>query len=506
MYWRMKSSFVMELEDRDLAGLSPDVKAIAAQTALEHKTTKPFALTLSRSSVEAFLSHGERRDLREDLFKAWIARGSQTGPTDNRPLILDILRLRQERSQLLGYPTFADFKLEPTMAGAPQAAVDLLDSVWVPARGKAGEECARLQALADGEGANFSIAAHDWRYYAEKLRRQAYNLDQDALSAYFQLDHMIEAAFFCAERLFGLKFIPRPDLPVYHPDVRAFEVVDRQGGHVAVFLGDYYARSSKRSGAWMSNFRGQKTLDEAVRPIIVNVMNFPKPSPGRPTLLTLSEVTTLFHEFGHALHGMLSNVVYPSMSGTSTPGDFVEFPSQLYEHWALQPEVLQRFALHWETGEAIPADMIQRVIAARHFQPGLCDGRILRFGLCRFPSRISARAGSRRHRDGRSATFCGDLTMPAEIVPRHAAPHFSHIFSGESYAAGYYSYLWSEALDADGFAAFEEAGDIFDPALAARLHDHVYAAGNRRDPKEAYALFRGRPPRFEALLRKKGFA
>ncbi len=257
-----ESSFVMEFEDRDLAGLSPDVKAIAAQTALEHKTAKPFALTLSRSSVEAFLSHGERRDLREDLFKAWIARGAHTGPTDNRPLILDILRLRQERSQLLGYPTFADFKLEPTMAGAPQAAIDLLDSVWSPARKNAGDECARLQALADAEGANFNIAAHDWRYYAEKLRRQAYNLDQDALSAYFQLDHMIDAAFFCAERLFGLRFIPRPDLPVYHPDVRAFEVVDREGGHVAVFLGDYYARSSKRSGAWMSNFRGQKTLDE----------------------------------------------------------------------------------------------------------------------------------------------------------------------------------------------------------------------------------------------------
>ena len=499
-----ESSFVMEFEDQDLAGLSPDVKAMAAQTALEHKTTKPFALTLSRSSVEAFLSHGERRDLREDLFKAWIARGAHRGPTDNRPLILDILSLRQERSQLLGYPTFADFKLEPTMAGAPQAAVDLLDSVWTPARGKAHDECARLQALADAEGANFSIAAHDWRYYAEKLRRQAFDLDQDALSGYFQLDHMIEAAFFCAERLFGLRFIPRPDLPVYHPDVRAFEVVDRQGGHVAVFLGDYYARSSKRSGAWMSNFRGQKTLDEEVRPITVNVMNFPKPSPGRPTLLTLSEVTTLFHEFGHALHGMLSNVVYPSMSGTSTPGDFVEFPSQLYEHWALQPEVLQRFALHWETGEAIPADMIQRVIAARHFNQGFATVEFC--GSAYVDFRLHFRAEAPADIAAAEREILGDLTMPAEIVPRHAAPHFSHIFSGESYAAGYYSYLWSEALDADGFAAFEEAGDIFDPALAARLHDHVYAAGNRRDPKEAYALFRGRAPRFEALLRKKGFA
>ncbi len=504
-----ESSFVMELDEADLAGLPADVKAAAAQTAAERKTTKAFALTLSRSSVEPYLSHGERRDLREDLFKAWIARGAHPGTTDNRPLIVEILALRQERSQLLGYATFADYKLEPTMAGAPQAALDLLDSVWRPARAKASEECAGLQAVADSQGANFKIAAHDWRFYAEKLRRERYDLDQGALSAYFQLDRMIDAAFYCAERLFGLRFLARDDLPTYHPDVRGYEVVDRKGGHVAIFLGDYYARSSKRSGAWMSNFRGQKKLDGDVRPIVVNVMNFPKPSPDRSTLLTLTEITTLFHEFGHALHGMLSDVVYPSMSGTATPTDFVEFPSQLYEHWALRPEILQRFALHSETGAPIPSKMIDRIMEARHFNQGFATVEFCASAYVDFLIHSRTKAADDKAADDIEATerdILQEIAMPQEIVPRHGAPHFSHIFSSESYAAGYYSYLWSEALDADGFAAFEEAGDLFDPAVAKRLHDYVYAAGNRRDPKDAYALFRGRPPRFDALLRKKGLA
>ena len=499
-----ESSFVMELDEADLAGLPADVKSAAAQTAAERKTAKPFALTLSRSSVEPFLSHGARRDLREDLFKAWITRGARSGPTDNRPLILEILRLRQERSLLLGYATFADFKLEPTMAGAPQAAVALLDSVWRPARARAGEECIALQAVADAEGANFNIAAHDWRYYSEKLRRERYELDQGELSAYFQLERMIEAAFYCAERLFGLRFLPRDDLPVYHPDVQAFEVVDRDDRHVAVFLGDYYARSSKRSGAWMSNFRGQRKLDGEVRPIVVNVMNFPKPAPGRPALLTLTEVLTLFHEFGHALHGMLSDVVYPSMSGTATPTDFVELPSQLYEHWALQPEILQRFALHCETGAPIPSAMIDRMTAARNFNQGFATVEFC--GSAYVDFRLHSTAQQIEDIQAAERDVLQDIEMPAEIAPRHGATHFSHIFSGEGYAAGYYSYLWSEVLDADGFAAFEEAGDLFDPSVAQRLHDFVYAAGNRRDPNEAYALFRGRPPRFEAVLRKKGLA
>jgi peptidyl-dipeptidase Dcp len=499
-----ESNFVMELDEADLLGVSAEVKEAAAQTAFERKTTKAFALTLSRSSVEPFLSHGERRDLREDLFKAWIARGARSGSTDNRPLIVEILHLRQEKSQLLGYKTFADYKLEPTMAGAPQAALDLLDSVWRPARAKANEECASLQDVANSQGANFKIAAHDWRFYAERLRRERYDLDQSELSAYFQLDRMIDAAFYCAERLFGLKFIRRDDLPVYHPDVRAYEVVNSENRHIAVFMGDYYARSSKRSGAWMSNFRGQKKLDDDVRPIVINVLNFPKPSPSRPSLLTLTEVLTLFHEFGHALHGMLSNVVYPSMSGTATPTDFVEFPSQLYEHWALQPEILQRFALHFDTGVAISSRLIERIVAAQHFNQGFATVEFCASAYVDFL--IHSRTEIITDIEKAEHDILQDIIMPREIVPRHGAPHFGHIFSGDGYAAGYYSYLWSEALDADGFAAFEEAGDLFDPAVAQRLGDYVYTAGNSRDPKEAYALFRGRPPRFEPLLRKKGLA
>ncbi len=499
-----ESDFVMELDEADLAGLPVDAKSTAAQIAAERKTTKPYALTLARSSVEPFLSHAERRDLREDLFNAWISRGAHVGPTDNRPLMTEIMRLRQEKALLLGYANFAQYKLERTMAAVPQAALELLERVWRPARAKSREECEKLQAIADLGGANFEISGHDWRYYAEKLRRECYNLDQAELSAYFRLDRMIEAAFYCAERLFGLRFIRRDDLPVYHPDIRGYEVVDTEDKHVAIFLGDYFARSSKRSGAWMSNFRGQKKLDGEVRPIVLNVMNFPKPLPDCPALLTTNEVLTLFHEFGHALHGMLSDVVYPSMSGTATPTDFVEFPSQMYEHWALQPEILQRFARHWQTDAPIPAEMIERITAARHFNQGFATVEFCASAYVDFL--LHLRPDPPHDIQGAEQEILREIDMPSQIVPRHAASHFSHIFAGDGYAAGYYSYLWSETLDADGFAAFEEAGDLFDPVIATKLRDYVYAAGNRRDPNEAFALFRGRPPRADAVIRKKGLA
>jgi peptidyl-dipeptidase Dcp len=499
-----ESNYVLELDEADLAGVPDDVKSAAAQVAAERGLGRPYALTLSRSMVEPFLSGAHRRDLREELFKAFLTRGEQGGETDNRALISEILALRAERSQLLGYRTFADFKLEPTMARTPEAALDLLGKVWPHALAKAAKEGESLQALADAEGANYALAAHDWRYFLEKSRRDEFNIDQAALSAFFQLDSMIEAAFHCARQLFGLEFKPRPDLPVYHPDVRAFEVLDRDGRHVAIFFGDYYARTGKRSGAWMSNFRSQKKLGGEVRPIIVNVMNFAKPAPGRPALLALNDVITLFHEFGHALHGMLSDVVYPSMSGTSTPTDFVELPSQLYEHWALRPEVLAKFALHHETGAPIPQDIVDRVKALRNFDQG--------FGTVEFCSSayvdflLHAKAEPPKDVVAAEKQILEDIKMPAQIAMRHRTPHFGHVFAGEGYAAGYYSYLWSEALDADAFAAFEEKGDIFHAETAARLRDYVYSAGNQRDPNEAYALFRGRKPEFDALLRKKGLA
>ena len=498
-----ETDFLFELEEADLAGLADDIKAAAAQTAKDRNAAKPYALTLQRSSVEAFLSQSSRRDLREDLFKAFVARGENPGATDNRPLIAQILALRQEKARLLGYDTFAEYKLEPTMAHEPGAAAALMEKLWTPALRRAEEERAALQELVDGEGGNFAVAAHDWRYYAEKLRLSRYALDQAELAPYFQLDAMIDAAFDCAEKLFDLRFHRRLDLPVYHPDVRAYEVTDGQGRHVAIFYGDYFARAGKRSGAWMSGFRGQKKLGGEERPVVVNVMNFSKPTPGRPSLLTLTEVITLFHEFGHGLHGMLSDVVYPSMSGTSTPTDFVEFPSQVFEHWALRPEVLGKFAKHFETGAPMPQSLIDRIVAARCFNQGFGTVEFLASALVDF--KLHWRTGAPAEIGAAEADILGQIGMPPQIVMRHRSPQFAHIFAGESYAAGYYSYLWSETLDADGFAAFEEAGDIFDAETARRLRDHVYSAGNRRDPNAAYLAFRGRAPDIAALLRKKGF-
>lgn len=499
-----ESSYTLECDEADLAGLSDDVRAATAQAARDRNCAKPYALTLSRSTVEAFLSYAERRDLREELLNAFLVRGEHQGAHDNRPVMAQILDLRRERAQLLGYKNFADYKLEPTMAATPEAALDLLQKVWAPGKARAAREAAELQKLADSEGANFRIGPQDWRFYAEKLRLSAYDLDQSALAAYFQLEKIIEAAFYCAERLFGLRFVRRDDLPVYHPDVRAFEVLNAAGEHIAIFYGDYFARSGKRSGAWMSNFRGQRQLGGETRPVIVNVMNFPKPPAGRATLLSPTEVITLFHEFGHALHGMLSDVVYPSMSGTSTPTDFVELPSQLYEHWALHPQILAKFAVHHQTGEAIPQDLIDRLTAARHFNAGFATVEFCASAFVDFL--LHDRAEAPQDVVGAEAEILRDIGKPDEIEMRHRTPHFTHVFSGESYAAGYYSYLWSEALDADAFAAFEEKGDIFDAETAKKLHDHIYSAGNRRDPNEAWRLFRGREPAFDALLRKKGLA
>lgn len=499
-----ESDYLLELDEADLSGLSEEARAAAAQAALDGKTSKNFALNLSRSTVEGFLSYAERRDLREEILTAFLARGEHEGSHDNRPVMAKILDLRRQRAQLLGYANFAAYKLEPTMAATPKVALDLLKSVWEAGKARAARECAELQQFADEEGANFQIAPQDWRYYAEKLRLRQYDLDQTALAPYFQLENMIEAAFYCAERLFGLRFIRRDDLTAYHPDVRAFEVLNRAGDHVALFFGDYFARPGKRSGAWMSNFRGQRKLGGEQRPIIINVMNFPKPPAGRAVLLTPTEVITLFHEFGHALHGMLSNVVYPSMSGTSTPTDFVELPSQLYEHWALHPEILAKFALHHESSEPIPVALINKLTAARHFNAGFATVEFCASALVDFE--LHDREEAPKDVVAAEAEILRALGKPAEIEMRHRTPHFTHIFSGESYAAGYYSYLWSEALDADAFAAFEETGDIFDSATAQKLHDHIYSAGNRRDPNEAWRLFRGRAPEFGALMRKKGLA
>ena len=489
--------------EADLAGLPQDFRASAAALAEERGHKGKHAVGLSRGHVESFLTYSSRRDLRETLFRAFIMRGENGGSSDNRAVISQTLSLRTERAKLLGYDTYSAYKLDDTMAGSPDAVRELLDEVWAAGRSRAGSEAQRLQAMIDAEGGNFELAPHDWRYYADKVRRAEYALDDSELRGYFPLDRMIEAAFHVAKELFGLTFIERRDLPIYHPDVRCFEIRDRDGKHVALFLGDYFARGSKRSGAWMSAFRSQQKLGGEQRPIIVNVLNVPKPAEGEPALLSLDEARTLFHEFGHALHGMLSDVTYPSLAGTAVSTDFVELPSQLYEHWLLRPEVLRKYALHVKTGEPIPEALLNKVLAARTFNQGFATVEYcastavdLDFHLAD-PATIGDPIAF-------EAQVLAKIGMPREIVMRHRSPHFTHVFAGEGYASGYYSYLWSEVLDADAFAAFEETGDVFDQATAKRLRDYIYAAGNLRDPKEAYTAFRGRLPSVEPLLAKRG--
>ncbi|HEY0571833.1 MAG TPA: M3 family metallopeptidase, partial [Enterovirga sp.] len=422
---------------------------------------------------------------------------------DNRAIVAETVALRAERAKLLGFPSFAHFRLDDSMAKTPEAALGLLRSVWDPARSLAEREAADLQALIDEEGGGFRLAAWDWRYYAEKLRQRRFDLDAGAIKPYLPLERMIAAAFDTAERLFGLTFSERPELPRYHPDVRAFEVKDRDGRHIGLFLADYFARSSKRSGAWMSGFRGQRKLDGEVRPIIVNVMNFSKGSGDIPSLLSFDDARTLFHEFGHALHGLLSDVTYPAIAGTSVSRDFVEFPSQLYEHWLEQPEVLRRFALHYRTGEPMPEALLDKVLAARRFNSGFATVEYVSSALVDLDFHLLPSADNLDVGAFERASLA-EIGMPEPLVMRHRTPHFTHVFAGDGYSSAYYSYLWSEVLDADGFEAFEEAGDIYDPEVAGRLREFVYAAGNRREPDEAYRAFRGRGPAPEALLRGRG--
>jgi peptidyl-dipeptidase Dcp len=495
---------VLDSED-DLAGLPESLRASAARNAEEKGDPGRHVITLARSDYETFMQFSTRRDLRERLFRAWTMRGESGGKTDNRAIMSEIVTLRNERAKLLGYETFADYKLDDTMAKTADHVRGLLDDVWQPARVRANDERATLQAKANEEGANFDIAAHDWRFYSEKVRKDTHDFDEAELKPYLQLDMMIAAAFNTATQLFGLQFNEVHGLPLYHPDVRAFDVRDREGKHLALFLGDYFARPTKRGGAWMSGFRTQQKLEGHIRPIVVNVMNFAKPPEGRPALLSLDDSRTLFHEFGHGLHGMLSDVTYPSISGTSVAGDFVELPSQLYEHWLLRPEILSKFAIHAETGEPMPAAFIKRVVASRNFNQGFATVEYCASAYVDLDLHLVSKPGDLDVVGFERATL-SRIEMPEAITMRHRTPHFSHIFAGGGYAAGYYSYLWSEVLDADAFAAFEETGNVFDPQLAQRLYANIYSAGGRQDPADAYTAFRGRMPTIQPLLTKRGLA
>ena len=498
-----EQDWFMELGEGDLDGLPESFVAAAKAAAEDRGMQGKVIVTLSRSSVEPFLKCSARRDLREKVYKAFIARGDNGNANDNNAIILEILKLREESAKLLGFPTFAAYRLEDSMAKTPQAVRGLLERVWKPARARALADRDALQALVAEEGGNFSLAAWDWRYYAEKLRQRRANFDDAAIKPYLALDNMIKAAFDCATRLFGVTFSERKDISVWHPDVRVWEVKDREGRHKALFYGDYFARTSKRSGAWMTSLRDQQKLDGAIAPLVVNVCNFSKGAEGQPSLLSPDDARTLFHEFGHGLHGMLSDVTYPSLSGTSVFTDFVELPSQLYEHWQEQPQVLQQFARHYQTGEPLPEDLLQRFIAARKFNQGFATVEFVSSALIdlEFHTQPASAVADVRVFERQELERIG---MPAEISLRHRPQQFGHIFSGDHYAAGYYSYMWSEVMDADAFGAFEEAGDIFDPAVAKRLHDDIYASGGSRDPENAYVAFRGREPEPDALLRRRG--
>jgi len=488
----------MDLGPGDLGGL-PDFLRDSAAQAAKARGREGWTITLSRSLVEPFLMFSTRRDLREQAWRAWIARGETGGDTDNRAIIAETLALRRERAALLGYPSYAAYKLAPEMAGTPQAARALLEQVWAPARALAAAEAERLRALIREEGANHDLAAWDWRFYAEKLRLAEHDLSEAATKPYLALDRMIEAAFDVAGRLFGLSFHPLPDAPRHHPDVRAWEV-KRGAAHVGVFYGDYFARPSKRSGAWSGSLRAQENLDAPVRPVVVNVMNFADGGAG-PSLLTIDDARTLFHEFGHALHALLSDVTYPSISGTNVARDFVELPSQLFEHWLDTPEVLSRHARHIETGAPMPPEMIARLRGARTFNQGFATVEYVASALVDLALH---EADAVDDPAAFEAATLAALDMPPEISMRHRSAHFQHVFAGEGYASGYYSYLWSEVMDADAFAAFDEAGDPFDADTARRLETHILSAGGRQDPQAAYIAFRGRAPEVGAMLAGRG--
>jgi peptidyl-dipeptidase Dcp len=491
--------------EADLAGLPDFVVAAARQAAAERGLEGGAVITLSRSVILAFLTFSERRDLREQAWRAWVTRGEHDGEHDNRPLVREILALRHEQAQLHGHKTYADYALVDRMAGTPAAVNQLVEDVWQRAQQAVQRERAQLLAF---EGAPADLQAWDWRYWAEKVRQRHFAIDDAEVKPYFRLDRMVAAAFDTAERLFGIRFERRTDLAPYHPDVKVYEVRDAAGHVMGQFLHDNFARPGKRSGAWMSLFEVQSRNADAhggaTRPIVINNNNFAKGADPDGTLLSFDDVRTLFHEFGHALHGLLSNVTYVRLSGTEVLRDFVELPSQLFEHWMAEPAVLRRHALHTDTGEPIPEALIQRLQAARRFGQGYETARYCASALVDMAVHSHPDPAAIEDVSAFESQLMAARGLPPEVGVNHRLVHFQHLFSSDGYAAGYYVYLWAEVLDADGYGAFEEAGDPFDPAVAERLKRCVYSAGNSVEPREAYRSFRGRDPEIEPLLKKRG--
>jgi peptidyl-dipeptidase Dcp len=493
------------LEDEaDLAGLPESVRAAAAEAAAGRGHHGGWAIANTRSAMEPFLTYADRRDLRERAWRMWVGRGDMEGDADTKAIIAEILQLRAGRARLLGFATHAHWRLENTMAATPERAMALMEAVWAPAVARVREEVADMQAVAAAEGARIAIEPWDYRYYAERVRKQRFDLDQDEVKQYLQLERLRDGMFWVAGQLFGFAFTPVADVPVYHPDVKVWRVTAQDGGrHVGLFYFDPYARPGKRSGAWMNAYRRQERFDGEIATIVSNNSNFVAAPAGRPTLISWDDAETLFHEFGHALHGLVSDVTYPSLSGTAVPRDYVEFPSQLLEHWLATPEVLQRFAVHHRTGEPIPQALVDRIARAARFNEGFATTEYLSSALVDMKLHLAG------ERPIDPAAFeretLAALGMPREIAMRHRLPHFLHLFSSDSYSAGYYSYLWADVLTADAFEAFTEAGGPYDSEVAARLRRFIFSAGNTVDAADAYRAFRGRDPSVEALMRKRGF-
>jgi peptidyl-dipeptidase Dcp len=499
-----ETDYMLVLEsESELAGLPESLRAAAAAAAEARGQKGRWAILNTRSSMEPFLAYSDRRDLREKVWRTYFSRGDHGDAKDNKRIIAEILRLRAERARLLGYATHAHWRLENTMARTPERAMELMEAVWTPAVARVREEVVDMQAIADKEGAGLRIEPWDYRYYAEMVRKAKYDLDENEVKPYLQLEKLREGMFWVAGELLGLRFAPAAGVPVCHPDVRVWEVKDAAGRHVGLWYFDPYARQGKRSGAWMNAYRRQERFDGAVTTIVSNNSNFVKGKPGEPILVSWTDAQTLFHEFGHALHGLSSSVAYPSLSGTAVPRDYVEFPSQLLEQWLSTPEVLSRYALHVETGLPMPQELARKIERASRFNQGFITVEYLAAALVDMKLHLAG------EQEIDPAAFEREtlqaLGMPPQIVMRHRTPHFSHVFASDGYSAGYYSYLWSDTLSADAYEAFSEAGGPYDKAVAKRLRDHVFAVGNTVDPADAYRAFRGREAGIGALMRKRGF-
>ena len=508
------NGFELILNLSDLDGLSDGVIAAAldaasqkmekAETEEEKQRYKDkYVFTPHRSSMYPFLTESTRRDLREKLYKSYVMRGDNNNETDNKEIAAQIAKLRAERAQIMGYKTHAHFVLDDNMLKTPEEVYDLLTKLWKPAVKRAKVEVADMQDVADAEGQNFKIAAWDWWHYSEKVRKEKYNLDESAIKPYLSLDNVLNGVFSTTNKLWGLNFTEIFDIDLYHPDARVWEVTDKDGSHLGVFIGDYFTRSNKRGGAWMSSFKGQSNLDGRERPIVVNVCNFPAPVGDNPALLSFDNVVTLFHEFGHAMHGTLTDVTYGSMAGTSGPRDFIELPSQLLEHWASEPEVLKSFATHYETGEPIPDDLIEKLLNASKFNQGFINTEYLAASLLDMDWHTISAEEDLKDANRFESESMKKVGLIDEIAPRYRTTYFAHIFSG-GYSSGYYSYVHAAVLDSDAFEAFKEAGDVFDSNLSSKLRATIYSKGSTEEAMDLFVQFRGRKADIGPLLKVRG--